>query len=321
MITMFEEEVPRLRRGRKLVLIHSNADLDAYGSAYAIRSSFPDVDICAPGGLDRTAKVVSKKLGYEPLSKAEPKDYDLVVVVDTSSPDQLGEIGAPTSDWLIIDHHSRNEKWAGCHYLCDETRRSCAELVYQLLREAEVTIAKETGLALLSAMVTDSGHFRYATSRLLGDFSALMKSTGIEVDEVFDLTDMEPDVSERIAVLKGGQRARFERVGQNIVAVSLGSSFESSVCKGLLGMGADIAFVVSQRDESFRLSARARQDMVRSGLHLGRMLEELGRDTSTEGGGHPGAAGLTGVGDAEAIANICMQRAMDFLRSIANKEK
>ena len=46
--------------------------------------------------------------------------------------------------------------------------------------------------------------------------------------------------------MKGGQRLRFERVGEHIVAISLGSSFESSVCKSMLGLGADVAFVVSQ---------------------------------------------------------------------------
>ena len=54
----------------------------------------------------------------------------------------------------------------------------------------------------------------------------------------------------------------------------------------MLSMGADVAFVVSQRDEKFRLSARARQDMVRHGLHLGKMLEDVGNETANEGGGH-----------------------------------
>jgi bifunctional oligoribonuclease and PAP phosphatase NrnA len=318
---MFEEILVRLRPGRKLVLIHGNADLDAFGSAYAIKASFPDVDICAPEGLDRIAKVVAKKFAYEPVPRADQTLYDTVIVVDTSSPDQLGAMNAPAADWIVIDHHARNERWSSCKYFCDDTRRSCAELVFQLLREAGVEISRDAGLALLSGMVTDSGHFRYATAKLLGDFSQLMVLAHIDVDEVFDLTDLEPDVSERIAMLKGGQRLRFERVGQHIVAISLGSSFESSVCKGLLSLGADIAFVVSQRDEMFRLSARARQDMVRSGLHLGKLLEDLGRDVSCEGGGHPGAAGMTGIGDAEAIANICMSKTMDFLRTLSAKEK
>lgn len=321
MIFVFESVLDRFRSGKKLVLIHGNADPDAFGCAFAIRESFPDVDICAPNGMDRVSKVISKNFGFEPLLKAEPHDYSAVIVVDTSSPEQLGAMSAHDGDWIVIDHHSRTEKWGRCHYFCDDTRRSCAELVYDLLKEAGVTVGRNAGLALLAGMMTDSGHFRYATPGLFSYFSLILQETGIQMDEVYDLTDLETDVSERIAVLKGGQRMRFERIGGYIVATSLGSSFESSVCKGLLSIGADISFVVSQRDESFRLSARARQEMVRAGLHLGKMLEDIGREVTAEGGGHPGAAGLTGVGDAEAISNICMSRAMDFLRSISDKEK
>ncbi|QLH75365.1 MAG: DHH family phosphoesterase [Methanomassiliicoccales archaeon] len=318
---MFESVLERFRTGRKLILIHGNADPDAFGSAYAIMRTFPDVDICAPNGLDRVSKVISKNFGYEPLSKADVDHYDTIIVVDTSSPEQLGAMNSHDGDWIVIDHHARSDKWGSCHYFCDETRRSCAELVYDLIRESGSKLGKDAGLGLLAGMMTDSGHFRFATPGLLSYFAMILEETGIQMDQVYDLTDLESDVSERIAMLKGAQRLRFERVGDYIVAVSLGSSFESSVCKGLLSIGADITFVVSQRDESFRLSARARQEMVRAGLHLGRMLEDIGKEVIAEGGGHPGAAGLTGIGDAEAISNICMARSMDFLRSLVKKEK
>lgn len=318
---MFETILDRLQRGRKLVLIHGNADPDAFGSAFALRSSFPDVDICAPGGLDRLAKVVAKNFRYEPLTFADREQYDTIIVLDTSSPEQLGEMNNHDESWIVIDHHARSDKWYPSQYYCDETKRSCAELIYNLLVEADVTISKEAGLSLLTGMLTDSGHFHYATPALLKCFSDVLLAAGVEIDEVFDLTDIESDVSERIAVLRGGQRLRFDRVGQNIVAISLGSSFESSVCKGMLQLGADISFVASQRDEMFRLSARARPEMVRAGLHLGKLLEDVGKETTGEGGGHPGAAGLTGVGDAEAMANICMSKTMDFLRSINPKKE
>lgn len=313
---MFEPVVEKLRAGRKLVLIHGNADPDAFGSAYALRSCFPNVDICAPLGLDRVAKVIARKLAYQPLESADLGAYDTVLVVDTSSPEQLGDMNRPGPDWIIIDHHVRSDKWASCQYYCDDTRRSCAELIFELIKESGTTLQKPVGLALLCGMTTDSGHFRYANPSLLRSFAELMALSGAEMDEIYAMTELEPDISERIAVLKGAQRLRFERVGERIVAVSLGSSFESSVCKSMLGTGADVAFVVSQRDETFRLSARARAEMVRAGLHLGRMLEDIGRETMNEGGGHPGAAGLTGIGDAEAIANICMDRTMNFLRTL-----
>ena len=199
-------------------------------------------------------------------------------------------------------------------FYSDESRRVGAEIVFEVLRRAGTAIDRRIGLALAVGMLTDSGHFRFANSALMRTFSEVMEVSGINMDEVMDLTDLEPDVSERISQLKGAQRMRFDRLGDHIVAISLGSAHESSVCKAMLSIGADVAFVGSQRDERFRISARARQDAVRKGLHLGKLLDEVGGETSNNGGGHAGAAGLTGVGDVEAILNMCMSKSMAFFR-------
>jgi len=303
-----------LRQGSKLVLLHGNADPDALGCAYAIYSCFPQVTVVTPGGLDRVSKVIADKLGFKTKELADATAYDKVVVLDTSSPDQLAPMLSLPQRCIVIDHHAHNSRWDGHMYYCDEGKRSCAEIVFQLLQVTEAKPSREVGLALLAGMLTDSGHFKFATPSLLRTFGEIMESHRIEIDEVYDLVDLEQDISERISQLKGAQRMRFERVGERLVAISLGSAFESSVCKTLLGMGADIAFVGSQRGEQFRVSARARMDVVRMGLHLGKLLEDVGTETMSDGGGHGGAAGLMGVGDVEAILNICMSRGLDFLR-------
>lgn len=318
---MLQSIASRLEKGRKLILIHGNADPDALGSAYAITKAFPEGDIVAPGGLDRISKIISDKLGIEVGESADFSDYDLVVVVDTSSPDQLEDYGNVPPGSVIMDHHARSDKWNGCVYYCDESKRSCAEIVLELVRTAGKELDRNASRVLLAGMITDSGHFRYASQELLMAFAELMKENGLEIDEVFALTDMEQDISERIAQLKGGQRLKFDRIGRYIVAISHGSSFESSVSKSLLSLGADVGFVGSQREDRFRVSARARQEMVRKGLHLGRMLESIGFETSNDGGGHPGAAGLIGEGDVEAMLNICMRRTMDFFRKLRDTTK
>lgn len=304
----------RLRQGRKLILLHGNADPDALGCGYAIARSFPEADICAPGGLDKIAKVIASKLDLRVLDWADVMKYDQVVVVDTSSPDQLGEFASVPAETIVIDHHARSDRWGDKTYYCDDKKKSCAEIIYQLLKLAEIKVERDVGLALLAGMLTDSGHFRYSNGALLHAFADLMEEAGLEIDEVTSMTDLEPDVSERISQLKGAQRIRFDRVGDRIVAISVGSAYESSVCKGMLAIGADVAFVGSQRDEHFRLSARARPELIRMGFHLGKLLEDVGVETANDGGGHGGAAGLVGVGDVEAILNICMHRTMDFLR-------
>ena len=310
----------KLKEGKKAVFLHGNADPDALGSAYAIYRAFPNVTVVAMGGIDRVAKVMTRKLGLDVSSNVDVNDYDYLVAVDSSSMDQIG-VDVSGRDLVVIDHHARSGDWDGGLCFIDEGRRSCAEIVFDLLKVAGAEIDRPIGLALAVGMLTDSGHFRFANPALMRSFAELMDASGIEMDEVMDLTDLDTDVSERISQLKGAQRLRFERVGDNIVAISMGSAHESSVCKALLNIGADVSFVGSQRDERFRISSRARQEVVRKGFHLGKLLDEVGGETDNNGGGHAGAAGLTGAGDVEAILNMCMKRTMDFFRNLQDRRR
>jgi bifunctional oligoribonuclease and PAP phosphatase NrnA len=313
---MIDDIISRLTSSDKLILVHGNADPDALGSAYALAMAFPPAVILPVDGLDRTSKNVAGKLGIETLSELDRK-HSLIVVVDTSSPEQLGSMSNIEGEMIVIDHHCPSDKW-GEHrtYLCDDSKRSCAEMVLDMLERAKCPIDRKMALALCAGILTDTGHFRYANAASMRAFARLMEVADLGMEEVLTLTESPTDISERVAQMKGGQRMRFERVGEYIVAVSQGSSFESSVCKSLLYLGADIAFVASQRNDEFRLSARAKQDLVKKGLHLGQLLGDVGQETDNDGGGHGGAAGLVGVGDAEAILNICMHKSMAFLRKL-----
>ena len=66
------------------------------------------------------------------------------------------------------------------------------------------------------------------------------------------------------------------------------------------------------------MSARATQNMVRRGFNLGEIIKDIGSETDNDGGGHEGAAGISGVGDIEAMLHICMQRTMEEFRKIKN---
>ncbi len=302
--------------GGTLVLLHGNADPDALASAFAVQKSFPDVFIGTPGGLDRVAKLLAKNLAIETFDDVAKVHSARLLILDTSGPEQLNgtfDLG----NAIVMDHHTKNPRWAAAKlYHCDETKASCSEIVYELLKTAGKRPAREVTLALMFGMLTDSGYFKFARPNTLVTFSDLMALHGIQMDEAMNLAETETDISERISQLKGAQRLKYWKVGEHIVAVSQGSAFEASVCKSLLGLGADIAFVGSQRGEEFRISARATQAIVRKGIHLGRLLGGIGAETTNGGGGHPGAAGLTGVGDVEAILNIAAESAMRQLREL-----
>ena len=46
---MLSSIASELAKGKKLVLMHGNADPDALGCAYAIYCAFPDVTVVTPG--------------------------------------------------------------------------------------------------------------------------------------------------------------------------------------------------------------------------------------------------------------------------------
>ena len=314
---MLKDIAEKLRDKKKLILVHGNADVDAVGSAYALASVFPTADICALNGIDRVSKIVTEKLNVPILETFDEKDYDLIVTVDTSSPEQLtGIADLPLEKTLVIDHHQDNGKWDNYESYIDDSKVSCTQIILDIIKANGLEISRDVGLALLGGMLTDSGHFQFANTCLLDDFSYVMKTTGLHMDEVMSLTKSEPSMSERISVMKCIERSKFDRVGDMIVATSYGGSFEAAGCRALILSGADVVFVASQREENFRLSARATQEMVRRGFNLGEIIKDIGSETVTDGGGHDGAAGLSGVGDIEAMLHICMQRTMEEFRKI-----
>ncbi len=311
------EIIERLKGKRKVILTHGNSDMDAIGSAYALRNAFGPADIYAPAGVDRVARMVADKLEIPILDSANLSEYELVVVVDSSSPDLLQnpDLTVPPNS-LIIDHHAPTGKWEGMDFHCDDTRTSCCEIVKDIIDDAGIGIDRSSGLALLGGMLTDSGHFQYADTRMLRAFADIQDRCQIPMDEAMLLVRAPMNMSERQAAMKAIGRSKFDKVGDMIVAVSYGSSFEAASCRALLASGADVVFVGSQREDEFRVSARATQEMVRRGIKLDAIMGQLSKETFTDGGGHGGAAGMTGVGDAEAMIHMCMMKTMDEFRKI-----
>ncbi|MCL1979100.1 MAG: DHH family phosphoesterase [Methanomassiliicoccaceae archaeon] len=314
---MIKETAELLKAENKIILVHGNADMDAIGSAFAISVCFPKGDIFAPGGVDRVASLAAEKLNISILEQCDLSRYDLVVVVDTSSPEQLKPLVRSVPEGsVVIDHHTPTGKWENVRFYCDHTKVSCCEIIKQMIESLGIEIPREAAIALMGGMLTDSGHFQYSKPEMMRTFADLLESKGIHMDEVFDLTRTQTTMSERIAVMKAVGRAKFDYVGDMIVSTASGGSFEASSSRSLLMAGADVAFVGSQRDEEFRISGRATQEVVRKGIHLGNIVSGIGKETDTDGGGHGGAAGLSGIGDAEAMLHMCMQRTMDDFREI-----
>ncbi len=315
---MLDKILDKLQKGKKCVLIHANADPDALGSAIALSKAFPDVTIGAVKGLSKTGKFLQKALGVEVVENPDLSGYDGIIIVDISAQSQLGSYSQTIDNPIIIDHHKKKDDWDTALYYCDENKHSCAEIVYELFKLSNCEVTEVIAKALLVGMLTDTGGLRHADVQTLRTFAEILEKGCLGMDDVYSILEEEhaTDYSRKIAILKGVQRLKMETVYGRIVTVSQVGAFESDVCNALIRLGTDVAFVGSQREEAFRISARASKGVVKAGFNLADFLMKIGKDLDCEGGGHAGAAGLNGSGDVEAMLNICMEEALKALRKI-----
>jgi nanoRNase/pAp phosphatase (c-di-AMP/oligoRNAs hydrolase) len=314
-----------LGNGRKLAVFHPNADCDAVGSAIAIQRNFGGLDLAAPGGISRLGKRLLEFTGHQAAEKPDYSQYDTIVLIDTSNMASTGVDPEAIASHrkLIIDHHMKNLQLEGIDiYYSDESKPSCAEIVCELLQAAGKKADRQTAAALAAGIITDTAHFRFARTSTLRALTDLLDESGHQLEEVLTLIEDEvPDKSRKLAFLKGAQRLRFEQAGEFTVAVSNVSSFEGALCKAMMVLGADVSFVGAQAKHEFRVSGRASQALVRKGFHVGKLMEETGRDMGGQGGGHAGAAGMSGTGEMEAALNILMEKALAVLRQMPKNGK
>ncbi|VVB97729.1 manganese-dependent inorganic pyrophosphatase [uncultured archaeon] len=294
-----------------LYLCHRNADPDALGSAFALKEAVGGT-IGVIEGCDRVASQIAGQLNIEFVN--EPNgDFDLVVVVDTSTPAQLN--GFPLKTYAVIDHHastSLNEKAA---FYLHRNKSSTAEIVLEVLMKTGAPIMRRTAFALISGIITDTGNFRHATSDSFKAVAELLELSGIEYSEVMDMLSSVPqDVSMRIAFLKAAQRAVIERVDDWIIVTSRVSSFGGAAASGLISIGADVVFVASKQDDIVKVSARARREAQNVGVNLAKLMEDISVKFNGTGGGHEGAAGMDVQGEMENVLDACVEYVKSLLK-------
>ena len=166
-------------------------------------------------------------------------------------------------------------------------------------------------LDTFKSVADERGKAARIVSRKLDELRRLGKlDAGVKMENVLGVIEGEEyfDVSKKIAQLKAMRRVRFEKVGDQIVATSMVTSFEAAAARALLVAGADVVFIAADRKGELRISSRAKPHILALGVHLGHFMEEIGRETGNQGGGHDGAAGLNGTGNGEKVLSICMDR-------------
>jgi nanoRNase/pAp phosphatase (c-di-AMP/oligoRNAs hydrolase) len=311
------KEIPLLKRPLNiLIFTHRQADPDALCSSAAVateliksletkKKEIPHIRIIAPQGASALGANLSRKLGIEYLEIVDPSEIessDLIVSVDTGSPDLLGSYSGPIMSThakkVLIDHHSANlsqseDKWKGFQKIVDGNATSTCEII--TLRIGRASLPKREAEILLAGLLFDSQHLGIATESTL-QAALLLVRAGAQIDQSKDLLRTRPDRSEVIARIKSAQRSQYLEVGKFILMKTEVSSFQASVARMLIDTGADVGLAYGEHEGEARVSIRSTQQFFReTNIDLGMLVAEIARKRENlTGGGHSTAASLSG---------------------------
>ncbi|HXF83389.1 MAG TPA: bifunctional oligoribonuclease/PAP phosphatase NrnA [bacterium] len=288
-----------------LLVCHVAPDGDCLGSALALALACEACGVRAVvGSADGVPEPYRNLPGAERVIAAPPEErHSVGVALECSSLDRAGTF-APALErcrtLINIDHHLSNTGYGNLIYW-DTAAAAVGELVYAVIRAMGVAVTPEIAQCLLTAIVTDTGSFRFpnttpATLRLAAELMEHGASVHAVVERVYETRSAAAlrllgQALSRLAVSADGRVAWTVITPQMLAETGAGPEDVT----GIVGMlrqirGVKIALVFEDGAGGVRVSIRSR-DGVRANV----VAEAFG------GGGHQGAAGFTLPGPLEEI--------------------
>ena len=298
---------------RVLVTTHVRADGDAIGSALGLARILRGTGREARAMLHEhvpsryaflpdtsTARVWNGAAAASDIAWA-----DLLVIVDTCSAGQLGDVAGAISTAprrLAIDHHATREPivpeaWS------NTAVASCTMMIHQLACAGGWNIDGEAATLLFTGLATDTGWFRHSNTdmRALASASELAKLGASPPDVYEALYLREPEAKLRLigAVLgsfelHGGGRLAVIRVTREMLqrCGATDAMTEEIINEPLRvsGVRGCVLLVEPERGQPVRVSFRGRH-----GLDVAAVARQFG------GGGHTAAAGAKVTGEFNAV--------------------
>ncbi|GHU67534.1 hypothetical protein FACS1894184_07550 [Clostridia bacterium] len=297
-----------IRKAERIAIVpHVNSDGDAIGSSLALKRMLEQLgkraDVYCPTPLAPYyqflpgAESVLGPDDAKAIEQSEPKGgpFDLIIAVDSSSCDRLGDCAAlfeHARDSLVIDHHSTNDGIARVDWV-DKAAAATGVMMYRLADALDITLDPIMAECLLTALSTDTGHFSQrntdAESLLVAsecveagaDIAALaerlhkMRTLAKTRLIARALNCLESHFDGKVTVMKISA-ADFNETG------TTEDDSEGIIDFGIAVKGTLVAVFASERKDGIKVSFRARPP-----IDVAAVAQKLG------GGGHALASGCT----------------------------
>ncbi len=156
-----------------LITTHIHPEGDAIGSALLM--------YCLLKKLGKKVRIINgdavpQNLSFLPFLKrikvlnkdvTEIKDINVFITLDSANPERIGgmEKFLKQAKLVInIDHHISNSKFGDLNWI-DENSSCVGEMLYSLFEIFNVALDYKTSLLMYTAILTDTGSFRYENTR------------------------------------------------------------------------------------------------------------------------------------------------------------
>jgi len=166
--TQILEEIKKANK--ILVNCHRGPDSDSVGSALALSKVLEEmgkeVQVICPSDIPDDLRFLSgsEKIKRIDYSNYDFSKYDLFVALDSSDYSMVSgskELKQPTIiSFIDIDHHIFNVGFGKIN-LIDSEATSTGELLFNILKDWEISINKDIANCLLTGIVGDTGCFQY----------------------------------------------------------------------------------------------------------------------------------------------------------------
>ena len=152
-----------------LIISHINPDGDTLGSMCGLYSAIKDnfrkkADMLLMSKVPNVFKFLPYISEAKHISEFDSsREYDLVINVDVASADRMFDSSTlfyRAKFTVNIDHHVTNEKYAKMNFVTP-TASSTGEVLYGLMKKMAWKISEQTAEALYTALLTDTGSFRF----------------------------------------------------------------------------------------------------------------------------------------------------------------
>ena len=300
-----------LRKSDSILLVnHVGPDGDTLGSTLALALALEGMGKrVTVASEDKVPSSFAFLPGADRIVSDLPPDraFDVTVTMECSTLDRCGRFADAvlrTPLIITIDHHESHTPYGHLDYW-DPTAAAVGEMTADLVRELGVGLTPPIACALLTAVATDTGVFRFATvrPRTLRLAADLIEAGARLSDIVTHVYEQRTPAANRLLgyallrmVVTADGALAFSTLSEAVRRAAGALPEDGSGIVGVLRAmrGVKVAILFTESPEGIEVSIR-----TRDGVRANAIAEPLG------GGGHAGAAGCTLPGPMdEAVARV-----------------